>query len=434
MECKWIVDRARLRMLRQQHPEWKNSRLAEELGYSLSWVKKWRKRLAEVDPEDDTVLFSRSRAPCQHHQWVGEEVERKILEIRDHPPASLGRVPGPVTILYYLHRDEEMQEAGVYLPRSTSTIWSILDRHQRIHRTRHPRHEPEERPEPLTEVQIDFKSISSVPPDPMGKQQHVVETLNIVDKGTSLLLTATPRDDYNAETVITAMVDAFMVNGLPELITFDRHPRFIGSWTAREFPSPFMRFLMCLGVRVNVCPPQRPDKNAFVERYHRSYEQECLAIHRPDTLADTIHHTAGYRQYYNWERPNQAITCGNLPPRVAFPALPRRPALPISVDPDSWLDQIHRRCYRRRVTRNGTVKMGGYPYYISRQLQRQSVVLQVDAPRRRLTVFQDGKSFKHVPLKGMYNGALLLEDYLPLIQAEAASDYRRYLLQHRRYH
>ena len=84
------------------------------------------------------------------------------------------------------------------------------------------------------------------------------------DKGTSILLTATPREDFNAETVITAMVDAFMVNGLPEVITFDRDPRFIGSWSAKDFPAPFMRFLMCLGIRVHVCPPKRPDKNAFV--------------------------------------------------------------------------------------------------------------------------------------------------------------------------
>ena len=83
---------------------------------------------------------------------------------------------------------------------------------------------------------------------------HVVETLNMVDQGSSILLTATPREDYNAETVITTMVDAFEANGLPDVVTFDRDPRFIGAWTAKEFPSPFMRFLMCLGLRVNVCP------------------------------------------------------------------------------------------------------------------------------------------------------------------------------------
>ena len=426
MESQWIVDRARLRLLQQQHPTWQKKRFAQELGYSLSWVKKWLKRFAKSDPNDGSVLLSRSRAPDNRQKRVGEIVVRKILEIRDHPPENLARVPGPVTILYYLHRDEEMKASGAYLPRSSSTIWAILDQHQRIYRYQQPRPEPEERPEPLTHVQIDFKSISSVPADPDGKQQHVVETLNIVDKGTSILLTATPREDYNAETVITTMVDAFGINGLPRAITFDRDPRFIGSWTAKDFPSPFMRFLMCLGIKVHVCPPQRPDKNAFVERYHRNYEYECLVIHKPTTLAKTIACTATYQHHYNWERPNQALTCGNLPPRLAFPDLPSRPRLPTTVDPDNWLKQIHGRFYQRRVKGNGSVQMGRHRYYISQQLRRQSVVLQVDATQQRLAVLQDDRLFRYVPLKGLYNCSLLLEDYIPLIQAEAISDYRRY--------
>lgn len=427
MESKWIVDRSRLRRFHCQHPNWSKKRLARELGYSLSWVKKWLKRFATAEPDDETVLFSQSRAPDQHKKRVADEVERKILEIRDHPPGNLARVPGPVAILYYLHQDEELKASGAYLPRSSSTIWSILDRHQRIYRYRRPQPEPEERPEPLTHIQIDFKSVSTVPADPDGKQQHVVETLNMVDKGSSILLTATPRDDYNAETVITALVDAFIVNGLPEVVTFDRDPRFIGSWTAKDFPSPFMRFLMCLGIRVNVCPPRRPNKNAFVERYHLSYDRECLNLHRPNNLAKTVACTATYQHHYNWERPNQAIACGNQPPRIAFPDLPKRPGLPTLVDPDSWLTQLHGRYYRRRVSGNGTIQVGRQRYYINRQLKGQSILLKVDAAQKRLVVFHDNKLVKHVDLKGLYNNRLLFEDYLPLIQPEAVSDYRRYL-------
>lgn len=435
MESQWIVDRARLRQLRRQHHDWTQEKLAQELDYSLSWVKKWLKRFAEAAPDDYSVLFSQSRAPCERQKRVLPEVERKILEIRDHPPENLARVPGPVTILYYLHRDEELKELGAYLPRSTSTIWSILDRNQRIYRYQRPKPQPEERPEPLAHIQIDFKSISSVPAEVDGKKQHVVETLNIVDKGTSILLTATPREDFNAETVITALVDAFMVNGLPDVITFDRDPRFIGSWTAKNFPSPFMRFIMSLGIRVHVCPPHRPDKNAFVERYHRSYDTECLAVHQPTSLEKTLEYTAAYYHHYNWERPNQALTCGNLPPRVAFPDLPKRPGLPTWVDPDSWLKQIHGHYYRRRVNRNGTIQVGGERYYISRQWQRQMIVLRVDAAQQELAVYQDDKLFKRVAIKGLYHTPrLLLEDYIPLIQAEAVSDYRRYLLKHRSYH
>ena len=435
MESQWIVDRARLRQLRRQHHDWTQAQLAQALDYSLSWVKKWLKRFAEAAPDDYSVLFSQPSAPCERQKRVQPEVERKILEIRDHPPENLARVPGPVTILYYLHRDKNLKESGAYLPRSTSTIWTILDRNQRIYRHHRPKPQPEERPDPLAHIQIDFKSISSVPADPDGKKQHVVETLNVVDKGTSILLTATPREDFNAETVITTMVDSFMVNGLPEVITFDRDPRFIGSWTAKDFPAPFMRFLMCLGIRVHVCPPQRPDKNAFVERYHRSYAAECLAIHQPDSIEKTINCTNTYHHHYNWERPNQALTCGNLPPRVAFPTLPKRPGLPTWVDPDSWLKQIHGRYYRRRVNRNGTIQVGGARYYISRQLTRQMIVLRVDATPQELAVYQDDKLFKRLSIKGLYDTPRMrLEDYIPLIQAEAVSDYRRYLLKRCSYH
>jgi hypothetical protein len=35
--------------------------------------------------------------------------------------------------------------------------------------------------------EIDFKDVSTVPAEPEGKKQHVVETLNMVDVGTSIL-------------------------------------------------------------------------------------------------------------------------------------------------------------------------------------------------------------------------------------------------------
>jgi hypothetical protein len=39
--------------------------------------------------------------------------------------------------------------------------------------------------------------------------------------------------------------------------------------------------LICSSVRES-----RPDRNAFVERYHRSYQSECLAVHQPRTLQE----------------------------------------------------------------------------------------------------------------------------------------------------
>jgi hypothetical protein len=156
------------------------------------------------------------------------------------------------------------------VPTSTSTIWRILDAHGRIARKPTREHLPVERPEPMRSWQIDFKDVSSVPADPKGKQQHVVETLNVVDVGTSIVVEAVVRDDFTNETALWALKHTFLNHGLPERITFDRDPHFVGSWSGRDFPSAVMRFLFCLGLDVQVCPPQRPDLNAFVERYHRT--------------------------------------------------------------------------------------------------------------------------------------------------------------------
>ena len=119
------------------------------------------------------------------------------------------------------------------------------------------------------------------------------------------------------------MVTQFFCHyGLPGMLTFDNDPRFVGSPSGRDFPSALVRFLWCVGVTPNVIPPHRPDKNAYVERFHRSLGQECLQVHRPGTLSEVSELTEAYLSHYNSERPNQARSCGNQPPRVACPAFP----------------------------------------------------------------------------------------------------------------
>src|ERR687887_225006 len=81
------------------------------------------------------------------------------------------------------------------------------------------------------------------------------------------------------------------------------------------------------------------------------------------------------REHYNFERPNQALSCGNRPPRVAFPALPARPSVPLLVDPDAWLETIDGRGYVRRVQENGCVVVGDAVYYVGRDRGGQEVAL-----------------------------------------------------------
>jgi hypothetical protein len=143
--------------------------------------------------------------------------------------------------------------------------------------------QPTEPREPLEEIQMDFKDVSSVSAEQsrQGKRQQVIEVGNFVDAGPSIALFAQAREDFHEQTAMEAMISFLQTSGRPHQITFEHDPRWVGSGSGRDFPSPLRRLLGCRGITPAICPPHRPDKNASGERYHRPYGQECLQIHRP---------------------------------------------------------------------------------------------------------------------------------------------------------
>jgi hypothetical protein len=426
MEEEWIVDRGRLRELMRKHPRWTQRELAHQTGRSIGWVKKWRQRLRAADANDDDVLHRRtSSRHCVRTRRTAQIVER-VLAIRDHPPDHLQRTPGPKAILYYLNRDESLRDCPEAIPRSTRTIWQILDEAGRIAR-RVPREPlPLERADRLQAWQLDWKDATTVPPDPEGKQQHVVEILNVVDTGTSILLDSLPRTDYAADTALLALTSTLLLQGCPQSITIDRDTRLVGSWTTGDFPSALVRYLLCLDIRVIICPPHHPNRNAFVERFNRTQEEECLQVHRPATLGAVQQVTDDFKWHYNHERPNQAVSCGNQPPYVAFPALPKLPPLPDQVDPDRWLWAVHRKRFKRRVRANGSIQVDKHDYYVSTRLRGRLLVFHVDAFSQELVVEVDGQPFKHLPIKGLYHGLMPFQAFLKLMCQEALAEARRY--------
>jgi hypothetical protein len=266
--------------------------------------------------------------------------------------------------------------------------------------------------------QLDFKDITSVPPDPAGKRAHTAEALNRVDCGTSLLVDAVVRDDFAEETTLRA-------HGLPAHLSIDRDPRFVGGPRTRDFPSPLLRFLARLGVEVAVNPPRRPDKNPYVERYHGTYERECLRVHRPATLERAREVTAAFRQHYNEARPNQARSCGNRPPLVAFPDLPPRPPVPNEVDPAAWLRPVDGRQYARTVQANGMVVVEHRRYYLSRTLIGQRVTVAIATEDRSLVVRHRGTVVKRLPPRGLREGHLPFDQFVDLMAEEAREHARR---------
>jgi hypothetical protein len=238
MDAHSIADRSLLLALWHQHPDWSNPTFAQATGRSLAGVKKWTARFrAAPNPAD--AVWGRSRA---HPPGTGFSlaVIEQILAIRDDPPEHLQRTPGPRAILYSLPRSPQVESER--LPRSTRTVWKILQAGDRIAQHRPRQHRLQDRPEPLVELQLDFKDVVPVDPLASSKPAHAGEVLDAVDVGTSLWLMGEPSSAYTAETVFAPLVHLLEQIGLPERVRFDRDPRFLGSTTRRDFPTPFVRF------------------------------------------------------------------------------------------------------------------------------------------------------------------------------------------------
>jgi len=432
MEAVYYAARANLRRLLTQYPTWTRQQYAQAVGMSLGWVKKWIKRLQEAPPQDETVLQGQSRARKHPPERISEVVVDRILQMRDQPPEGLGRPPGPKALLYYLPRDAELVAQGQRLPRSSRTIHRILSAAGRIRRRRPRVQEPTERPAPMSQWQLDFKDASSVAAAADGKRQHVVEVLNSIDEGTSVVVAAQVRADFTAETALQEVASLLRTHGRPKLLTFDRDVRFVSSPQGSDFPSALVRFCQCLDVAVRICDAHHPEHNGFVERYHRSYQEECLAVQRPATLEEVRAVTAQFQQHYNWERPHQGHSCGNRPPRTAFPSLPELPPVPDLVNPDRWLsvnDGLH---LVRTVRRNGTVSIDLKDYYVGQALAGQRVALHLSAKAGVWLVIQGTQLLKALPLKGLYGAALPFEQFVQFMMQQARAEQRLRTAQERR--
>ncbi len=231
------------------------------------------------------MLCGLSRAPHHPPTRLNPQVVDRLLEIRDDPPEGLSRTPGPKAILYYVSRDETLKGKELRLPKSTRTVHRLLKENGRIASRLPTLTDPIERPAPMHHWQLDFKDASTVPADPHGKKQHVVETLNLIDKGTSVLVAHHVRSDFTAETALAAVAQTFVEHGLASSMTLDRDTRWVGSPpSAVTFPPLSCAFVTAWESPCSSAIHITHNPHGFVERYHRTLNQECLKLSRPKTL------------------------------------------------------------------------------------------------------------------------------------------------------
>lgn len=131
-------------------------------------------------------------------------------------------------------------------------------------------------------------------------------TLNILDEGVREALVIEIDTSLPAQRVVRALQQLEAWRGLPKAIRLDNGPELTSQHLADWCESK--------DIELRFIQPGKPNQNAFIERFNRSYRTEVLDCWLFTSLDEVREITHQWLQSYNEERPHDAL--GHLPPAV----------------------------------------------------------------------------------------------------------------------
>ena len=144
-------------------------------------------------------------------------------------------------------------------------------------------------------------------------------TLNVLNEGVreGLVDTSLP-----LERVVRVLEKIVAWRGQPQAIRLDNGPEFIAE--------RFMTWCAERAIELRYIEPGKPDQNAFIERYNRTYRTEVLNAYVFESLEQVREISAEWLQSYNEERPHDALAV--MPPATYRAQLEARSS-PIELSP-----------------------------------------------------------------------------------------------------
>jgi putative transposase len=145
---------------------------------------------------------------------------------------------------------------------------------------------------PNEEWGIDFMSDALV----NGRK---IRTLNVIDHYNRFCAGIDVANNLPAVRVTERLDRMIEKHGKPKRMRTDNGPEF----TSRHF----QKWLQDRGIEWSKIPKGRPDQNAIVERFNRSYRQEVLDANLFNNVADAQQITDQWIEHYNNEWPHQSL-------------------------------------------------------------------------------------------------------------------------------
>ncbi|WP_425513157.1 IS3 family transposase [Xanthomonas fragariae] len=129
-------------------------------------------------------------------------------------------------------------------------------------------------------------------------------TFNVVDDFNREVLHIEVDTSINSHRLVRVFEQIKHDHGLPQVVRSDNGPEFLGD--------AFTSWLEVNGVAINYIQPGKPNQNAFIERFNRTFREEVLDQHLFTRLDDIREATHWWMIDYNEERPHDAL--GGLTP------------------------------------------------------------------------------------------------------------------------
>jgi putative transposase len=147
-------------------------------------------------------------------------------------------------------------------------------------------------------------------------------TLNLLDEGVREVLAIEVDTSLPAERVVRVLEQVVAWRGQPQAIRLDNGPEFladrVADWCADR------------GIALRYIQPGKPNQNAFVERFNRTFRHEVLDAYVFESLDQVREISAEWMREYNEERPHDALA--RVPPATYRAQITARSS-PIEVSP-----------------------------------------------------------------------------------------------------
>ena len=136
-----------------------------------------------------------------------------------------------------------------------------------------------------------------------------IRALTIIDEGNREGLDITVGISLPSRRVVRVLEDLVTVHGRPTAVRVDNGPEFLAQ--------SFVDWAATHRVVIHYIQPGKPDQNAYIERFNRTYRTEVLNAHLFDSTTELQALTDTWLRIYNRERPHDSL--GRTPPLTFLP-------------------------------------------------------------------------------------------------------------------